>query len=100
MTPFLAMPKSMTLKLFLALAASLAVSAPGLLFAADALLKPVPVPDTSKLPQATANELRNTRIEFEKVKPTLVGDALVQAFVLLAADYARAGLYDIAAIAF
>jgi tetratricopeptide (TPR) repeat protein len=100
MTPFLAMPKSMTLKLFLALAASLGASAPGLLFAADALLKPVPVPDTSKLPQATANELRNTRIEFEKVKPTLVGDALVQAYALLAADYARAGLYDPAAIAF
>jgi len=100
MTPSLAMPKSMTFKLFLALAASLAVSVPGALFAADTLLKPVPVPDTSKLPPATANELRNTRQEFEKVKPTLVGDALVQAYVLLAADYARAGLYDAAAVSF
>ena len=93
------MPKSMTSKPFLALAASLALSMPGAAFAAEALLKSVPVPDTSKLPAATATELRETRVAFEKVKPTLAGEALIQAYALLAADYARAGLYDAAAVA-
>ncbi|MGH8172885.1 MAG: tetratricopeptide repeat protein [Rhodanobacteraceae bacterium] len=89
----------MTLKLFFALAAALAVATPGVSFAADTLLKPVPIPDTSKLSPEVANELRNTRQEFEKIKPTLVGDSLIEAYTLLAADYARAGLYDAAAVA-
>ncbi|HKE46421.1 MAG TPA: tetratricopeptide repeat protein [Rhodanobacteraceae bacterium] len=69
------------------------------LFAAEALVKPVPVPDLSKAPEATAKSLRDTRIEFEKLKPTLVGDQLIQAYALLGADYARAGYYDSAAVA-
>ena len=68
-------------------------------FAADALVKPVPVPDLSRAPQATAEELRQARIEFEKVKLTLVGEPLAQAHALLGAAYARAGFYDAAAVA-
>ncbi|HEY6985931.1 MAG TPA: tetratricopeptide repeat protein [Rhodanobacteraceae bacterium] len=68
-------------------------------FASDALVKPVPVPDLSKLPQPKAEELRQARIDFEKVKPTLVGDALAQAHAMLGAFYARSGFYDAAAVA-
>jgi tetratricopeptide (TPR) repeat protein len=93
------MSKSMTLKPFLALVASLALFAHPLAFAADALLKPLPDPDTSKLPPASAKEVREAHDEFEKIRPTLVGDDLAQAYALLGAHYARAGLYTEAATA-
>ncbi len=83
-----------------ALAAALAFAlAPTLAFAVEALVKPVPVPDLSKLPPEKAEQLKQTRAEFDKLKPTLVGDALAQAHALLGADYARAGFYDAAAVA-
>ncbi len=68
-------------------------------FAADALVKPVPVPDLSKLPADKAKELRDARIEFEKLKPTLVGDSLSEAHALLGSEYARSGFYAEAAVA-
>jgi tetratricopeptide (TPR) repeat protein len=68
-------------------------------FAVDALVKPVPVPDLSKLPADKAKEVRDARIEFEKMKPTLVGDRLAGAYALLGSFYAQYGFYAEAAIA-
>lgn len=82
----------------LALLAALA-AAPALLFA-EALVKPVPTPDLSKLPAAQADELRATRATFEKEKASLVGDPLAEAYALLGAAYARNGFTDEAALAF
>jgi len=93
------MPNSMNSKPWLALAIALALISPASLFAADALVKPVPNPDLSRLPAATADDLRKTRAEFDQLKPTLVGDALAQAHAMLGAAYARAGQYDAAAVA-
>jgi tetratricopeptide (TPR) repeat protein len=67
--------------------------------AADALVKPVPVPDLSKLPADKAKEVRDARIEFEKMKPTLVGDPLASAYALLGSFYAQNGFYAEAAVA-
>src|SRR6187402_3829923 len=93
------MPKSLnskiSLALFVALGCALAQSAA----AADALIKPVPTPDLSRLPPDTVDDLKQTRSEFDRIKGTLIGDPLVQAYALLGAAYARAGLYDAAAIA-
>jgi len=97
--PQFMMSKTLSSKIAPALLASLALFLAPLAFGADALVKPVPVPDLSKLPQAKAEEIRQARIEFEKVKPTLVGDTLAQAHAMLGAMYARAGFYDAAAIA-
>ena len=66
---------------------------------AEAVVKPIPVPDLSKLPAPTAEELRQARIEFEKIKPTLAGERLAEAHALLGAAYSRAGFYDAAAVA-
>jgi len=93
------MSKSMTLKPFLALVASLALFAQPVAFAADALLKPLPEPDTTKLPAASAKEVRDAKADFDRVKPGLVGDELAQAYALLGAHYARAGLFTDAATA-
>gem|GEM_PF-709197 len=93
------MPAFMSLKTAPALVAAAALLFATSAFAADALVKPVPVPDLSKAPEATAKQLRETRIEFEKMKPTLVGDQLIQGYALLGADYARAGFYEAAAVA-
>ncbi len=78
-------------------ALALLVAAPA--FAEDALVKPVPVPDLSKLPADQAKQLRDARIEFEKMKPTLVGDKLAGAYALLGSFYAQGGFYAEAAIA-
>jgi tetratricopeptide (TPR) repeat protein len=77
----------------------LALAAP-LAFAADALVKPVPVPDLSKLPPDRAADVRSARIAFEKDKAVTVGDDLAAVHAVLGAVYARAGLYDAAAVAF
>jgi len=92
------MPKFVVFKFLPALVASL-VFAPLLAAAAEALVKPVPMPDLSKTSPAVAQDLRDSRQEFEKLKPTLVGDALAQAHAMLGAAYARAGFYDAAAVA-
>ncbi|GAA0719120.1 tetratricopeptide repeat protein [Dokdonella soli] len=77
--------------------AALALAAPHL--HAEALIRPVPTPDTSKLAPARAEELNKTRNEFERVKQKLVGDPLAEAYALMGAAYARMGFYDAASVA-
>jgi tetratricopeptide (TPR) repeat protein len=67
---------------------------------ADALLKPLPKPDTSKLAPEVAKQLETARADFDRDRINRVGDALAQAFATMGAVYARAGLNDSAAIAF
>jgi tetratricopeptide (TPR) repeat protein len=69
-------------------------------FAVDALVKPVPVPDLSKLAPDKAADVRSARIAFEKDKAVTVGNDLAEVHAILGAVYARAGLYDAAAVAF
>ncbi len=78
--------------------ATLFALAPPLLHA-DAVLKPVPTPDLSKLPDATAAQLLDARAQFDKYRQTEVGDALVETYALIASIYARNGFYDSAAVA-
>ncbi|HEY6941126.1 tetratricopeptide repeat protein [Dokdonella sp.] len=66
---------------------------------AEALVKPVPTPDLSRLPPAQADELRKTRETFEKSKIALVGEPLAEAYAILGAAYARNGFVDAATIA-
>lgn len=81
----------------LVLAAGLALALPTL--HAEALLKPVPVPDLSKLPAQKADTLRKEREEFDKVRATLAGDPLAEAYALLATVYSRNELYAAASVA-
>lgn len=91
------MPKN-TLRLCAGIAAMLlAVSA---IAAADTLLQPLPVPDTSKLAPEAAKQLSEVRAEFDKVKGGLVGPPLALAYADMGAAYARAGFDDAAAVAF
>jgi tetratricopeptide (TPR) repeat protein len=89
----------MPIRTFTAIAftAALALAAP--ILHADALLKPIPSPDLSRLPAQRATELNKARIEFEKAKASLVGDSLAEAYALMGAAYAREELYDAAAVA-
>lgn len=68
--------------------------------AADALIKPLPVPDTSKLSAGQVTELTTTRAQFDKLSAGLVGPPLAQAYADIGALYARAGFKDVAAVAF
>lgn len=67
---------------------------------AEPLVKPLPVPDYSRLPQAQAGQLRKDRAEFDRQVTQLVGDRLVESFALIGIDYAAAGLFDVARVAF
>ena len=69
-------------------------------FAAEALVKPLPTPDASKLAPDAVKELAGAREAFDKVKVSLIGDDLAAAYALAGAAYARAGFNDVAAIAF
>lgn len=60
---------------------------------AENVIRPVPIPDLSKLGKAEAAELVEMRAEFDKSKPTLVGEQLAKAYSLLASSYAQAGFY-------
>jgi tetratricopeptide (TPR) repeat protein len=71
-----------------------------LLAAADALLKPIPTPDTAKLPADQARELADSRAAFDKAHTQLVGPPLAQAYADIGALYLRAGFKDSAAVAF
>jgi len=71
-----------------------------LVAAAEALVKPVPNPDTSRLAPDAAKELSEARAAFDKVKVDLIGEDLAAAYALLGAAFARAGLNDAAAVAF
>jgi len=77
----------------LALGSSLAV-------AADTLLQPVPVPDTSKLAPEAAKALAEQRAAIDKAKAALVGPPLAQAYADIGALYARSGFDQAAAVAF
>lgn len=66
---------------------------------ADAEIKTIPTPDVSKLPPARAQVLKETRADFDKIRPTLVGNPLAEAYALMGSAYARDGFYDAAAIA-
>jgi tetratricopeptide (TPR) repeat protein len=93
------MARLLSSKPLAALLAALLVLLAAPAFAEDALVKPVPVPDLSKLPADKAKQLRDARIEFEKMKPTLVGDKLAGAYALLGSFYAQGGFYPEAAVA-
>lgn len=82
-----------------ALAFAFSFAAAGIAAAAEPSLQPVPVPDLSKFPQATADALRKERTSFDNVSKNVSGDALVETYSLLASAYARAGLYNEAAVA-
>src|SRR4051812_33509805 len=71
-----------------------------LLVSAEALVKALPTPDTSKLAPDAAKELADARKAFDEVKVNLVGDDLAAAYALVGAAYVRAGLNDAAAVAF
>lgn len=66
---------------------------------ADNVIRPVPIPDLSKLGKAEAAELVEMRAEFDRSKPNLVGEPLAKAFSLLASSYAQAGFYAEADVA-
>jgi len=80
-------------------ACALALALP-LFVAAEALVKPLPTPDESKLSPEAKKELDEARAAFDKVKIDLVGDDLAAAYALAGAAYARAGFNDVAATAF
>ncbi|MEO5624069.1 MAG: tetratricopeptide repeat protein [Dokdonella sp.] len=79
------------------LVAALMTAAPTL--HAQVSIKPIPTPDTSKLPHAQAAQLLDDRNSFEKAKVKLVGEPLAQAYALIGSAYAQAGLYDAATVA-
>ncbi|HEY6892804.1 MAG TPA: tetratricopeptide repeat protein, partial [Rhodanobacteraceae bacterium] len=93
------MAKPFVSKPFAAAVAALAFLCAMPVLAGDALVKPVPVPDLSRLPADQAKEIRDARIEFEKMKPTLVGDRLAGAYALLGSFYAQGGFYAEASVA-
>lgn len=66
----------------------------------DALVRTLPVPDMSKLPPDLAKQVARARAEFDKSRVNLVGDQLAFAYADIGAVYFRAGLDDVAAIAF
>jgi len=70
-----------------------------LLAHAEALLRPLPTPDTSKLAPDLAKEVAAQRAEFDKAKPSLVGEGLAGAYAQIGAVYMSAGLLDAAAVA-
>jgi len=67
---------------------------------ADALVKPLPNPDLSKLPADIAKQLKDAREQFDKDKINLESEVLGAGYAQLGALYLRAGLLDVAAIAF
>jgi tetratricopeptide (TPR) repeat protein len=68
--------------------------------AAEALIKPLPSPDTSKLAPAEAKQLAASRADFDKARAQLIGPPLAEAYADIGALYLRAGFKDAAAIAF
>ena len=67
---------------------------------AEALIKPLPQPNTSKLSSDDAKEVADARAAFDKVRVNLVGDSLAAAYAQIGALYLRDGFTDAAAIAF
>lgn len=79
---------------FCAIFAAVAVAAD------DALVRTLPVPDMSKLPPQLAKQVATARTDFDKTRVDLIGDRLAFAYADIGAVYFRAGLNDVAAIAF
>jgi tetratricopeptide (TPR) repeat protein len=78
-----------------------AISMTGFAAAADdALVRTLPVPDTSKLSPDLAKQVASARADFDKVRVGLIGDDLALAYATIGAVYFRAGLDDVADIAF
>ncbi|QBB72094.1 tetratricopeptide repeat protein [Pseudolysobacter antarcticus] len=69
-------------------------------FAADAVIKPLPSVDTSKLLAEDAKQLNALRADFDKKKVGLVDESLAEAYALMGAAYSRNGFVDNAVIAF
>jgi tetratricopeptide (TPR) repeat protein len=67
---------------------------------AEALIKPLPVPDKTKLAPEVAKDLDAAREAFDKAKLGFVGDDLAEAYARIGAVYASEGLLDAAAVAF
>lgn len=80
----------------IALACVLALAA---LAAAADTIRPVPIPDLSKLDKTRAAQLVEMRQEFDKAKTTLVGPPLSQAYATLAANYQQVGFTEEADVA-
>ncbi len=66
----------------------------------DALVHALPVPDMSKLSPELAKQLIAARADFDKARVDLIGDRLAFAYADIGAVYFRAGLNDVAAVAF
>lgn len=62
-------------------------------------LKPLPTPDLSGVPAATATQLRKARADFDRAREIVTGEALAENYGILAGSYARAGFTDVAAVA-
>ncbi len=95
--PAVVLPMSIRFLSAIVLVSALAL-APTIL-PAEALIKPVPTPDLSKLPAARADALRKVRQTFDKTKASLAGARLAEVHALLGAAYAREGFYDAAQVA-
>jgi tetratricopeptide (TPR) repeat protein len=67
---------------------------------AEALVKPLPTPDATQFPADVAKELAAARVEFDKARVDVVGDALAETYARMGAIYARVGFNDGAAVAF
>jgi tetratricopeptide (TPR) repeat protein len=67
---------------------------------AEALVKPLPAIDSSKLAPDVAKQLADARAEFDRAKVNLVGDALAAAYAQMGAQYFRARQDAAADIAF
>jgi len=67
---------------------------------AEALVKPLPNPDLSKLAPDVAKSLREARARFDKDKINLESEVLGAGYAQLGGLYFRAGLLDVADIAF
>jgi tetratricopeptide (TPR) repeat protein len=81
----------------LAVAAALFFATPAV--RADALVKVVPTPDMARLSASQAEDLRQTRADFDKTKPALAGESLAEAYAMLGAVYAGQRFYDAAEVA-
>src|SRR5690606_20642492 len=79
---------SMSTRFFAAFVFALACLAGSAAVSAEALIKPVPTPDLSRLPAEKAADLRLTRTTFDVKRKELIGPALAEAYALLGAAYA------------
>lgn len=82
----------MSIRPLAALVFALACLSASAVASAEALIKPMPQPDLSRLPAARAAELRDLRVAFDAKRKELIGPALAEAYALLGSAYASSGL--------